>query len=118
KTLAELRQEIQAKLADGYLIDPIVQLKLDEINSLTLSVSGMVAKTGTMKFTPHMTIVDVIAQSGGFTPLARKNMVKVIRVVGGEKQTYKLPVEMMSDGERPSFQMAPADEVYVPERPW
>src|SRR5438874_9358275 len=35
KTLAELRDEIQTKLGDGYLIDPIVQLKIDEINSLT-----------------------------------------------------------------------------------
>jgi polysaccharide export outer membrane protein len=95
-----------------------VSLTIAEINSLTVSVSGMVAKTGPLKFTPGMTIVDAIAGSGGFTPMARKNMVKVTRLVNGKKETYKLPVEMMAEGERPTFPMMPGDEVFVPERPW
>jgi hypothetical protein len=45
-------------------------------------------------------------------------MVKVTRTQNGAKQTYKLPVEMMSEGERPNFPMMPGDEVFVPERPW
>lgn len=118
KTVDQVASDIKARLQDGYLVEPIVQLTLAEINSLTLSVSGMVLKTGSIKFTPGMTIVDVIAQSGGFTPMARKNMVKVIRSVDGKKETYKLPVEKMSEGERPNFAMMPGDEVYVPERPW
>jgi polysaccharide export outer membrane protein len=118
KNLGEVRQEIQKRLADGYLNDPIVSLTIVELNSLTVNVSGMVAKTGTLKFTPGMSIIDVIAQSGGFTPMARKNMVKVTRIVNGANQTYKLPVEMMAEGERPGFPMMPGDEVFVPERPW
>lgn len=118
KTLGEVRDVIKQKLADGYLQDPIVSLTLVELNSLTVSVSGMVARTGSLKFTNGMSIIDVIAQSGGFTPMARKNMVKVTRIVGGVPQTYKLPVEMMSEGERPGFPMMPGDEVFVPERPW
>jgi polysaccharide export outer membrane protein len=118
KTLGEVREEIRKRLADGYLNEPIVSLTLLELNSLTVNVSGMVSKTGSLKFTPGMSIVDVIAMSGGFTPMARKNMVKVTRVVNGSPQTYKLPVEMMSEGERPTFPMMPGDEVFVPERPW
>jgi polysaccharide export outer membrane protein len=118
KTLGDVRDEIKKRLADGYLKDPIVSLTLVELNSLTVSVSGMVAKTGSLKFTPGMSIIDVIALSGGFTPMARKNMVKVTRIVEGAQQTYKLPVEMMSEGERPTFPMMPGDEVFVPERPW
>jgi polysaccharide export outer membrane protein len=118
KTLIEVQNEIQKRLADGYLNEPIVSLNLVELNSLTLSVTGMVGKSGTLKFTPGLTITDVIAQSGGFTPMARKNMVKVTRDVNGSKQTYKLPVEMISEGERPNFPMMPGDEVFVPERPW
>jgi protein involved in polysaccharide export with SLBB domain len=118
KTLGEVRDEIKARLADGYLNEPIVSLTIVEINSLTVSVSGMVAKTGSLKFTSGMSIIDVIAMSGGFTPMARKNMVKVTRVVNGVPQTYKLPVEKMSEGDRPRFPMMPGDEVFVPERPW
>jgi len=118
KTLSTLRDEIRTRLADGYINDPIVALILVEINSLTVNVSGMVARTGPIKFTPGMSIVDVIALSGGFTPMARKNMVKVVRLVGNDRETYKLPVEKMSEGERPNFPMLPGDEVFVPERPW
>lgn len=118
KTLSALRDEIKSRLADGYINDPIVALTIVELNSLTVNVSGMVARTGSVKFTPGMSIVDVIALSGGFTPMARKNLVKVVRRVGNERETYKLPVEMMSAGERPNFPMLPGDEVFVPERPW
>ncbi len=118
KTLSALRDEIKNRLADGYINDPIVALSIVELNSLTVNVSGMVVRTGAIKFTPGMSIVDVIALSGGFTPMARKNMVKVVRLVGASRETYKLPVEKMSEGERPNFPMLPGDEVYVPERPW
>lgn len=118
KTADQVREEIRKRLADGFLNDPIVSLTIAEINSLSLSISGMVAKTGSVKFTPGITITEVIARSGGFTPMARKNMVKVTRVLNGVKETYKLPVERMAEGERPNFPMLPGDEIFVPERPW
>jgi protein involved in polysaccharide export with SLBB domain len=81
-------------------------------------VFGQVGTNGSVKFTPGLTITEVIAKSGGFTPLARKNMVKVTRLLNGKKQTYKIPVELIAAGERPNFPMMPGDEVFVPERPW
>ena len=118
KTPTSLQEEIRVKLADGYLKEPIVSLTVLEINSRKLLVLGQVQKTGTIKFTPGMTITEAIAQSGGFSPMARKNMVKVTRVVDGAKQIYKIPVEMIAEGSRPNFPMLPGDEVFVPERPW
>lgn len=118
KTVRDVQEEIRARLADGYLNDPVVQLTVVEINSLKCQVLGQVTKVGTVKFTPGMTIVEAIAQSGGFTPLARKNMVKVTRTLEGKKETYKIPVEMIAEGKRPNFPMMPGDEVFVPERAW
>jgi protein involved in polysaccharide export with SLBB domain len=118
KTVRDVQEEIRSRLADGYLRDPVVSLTVVEINSLKCSVFGQVAKSGTIKFTPGMTIVEAIAQSGGFSPLARKNMVKVTRTLEGKKETYKVPVEMIAEGRRPNFPMMPGDEVFVPERAW
>jgi polysaccharide export outer membrane protein len=118
KTSRLVQEEIQQRLADGYLKDPIVSLTLVEINSLKCSVIGQVARSGTIKFTPGMTIVEAIAQSGGFSPMARKNLVQVTRTVEGKKKTYDIPVEMIAEGKRPNFQMMPGDEVFVPERSW
>ncbi|MBL0219305.1 MAG: polysaccharide export protein [Myxococcales bacterium] len=118
KTTQVVQEEIRSRLADGYLKDPVVSLTVVEVNSLKCAVFGQVLHSGSIKFTPGMTVTEAIAQSGGFAPLARKNMVRVTRVVDGKKQTYKLPVEMMGEGKRPNFPMMPGDEIFVPERPW
>jgi protein involved in polysaccharide export with SLBB domain len=89
------------------------------VNSRQLSISGEVAKDGKIKYTPGMTIVDAIAQSGGFTPMAKKNHVKVIRrELEGTEVTYRIPVGAIQDGKRPNFYVAPDDRVFVPERIW
>lgn len=118
KTAKSIQDEIQHKLADGFLIDPIVSLTVLEINSRKLSVLGQVQRSGSIKFTPGMTITEAIAQSGGFSPMARKNMVKVTRQISGKTEIYKIPVEMIAEGSRPNFPMMPGDQVFVPERPW
>lgn len=114
RTKGEIQKEIQTRLADGYLNDPVVSLTVVEINSLRCTVSGQVVKNGDIKFTPGMGIVEAIAQSGGFTPLARKNMVQVTR----GKDTYDIPVEMIAEGKRPNFPVMPGDRIFVPERTW
>ncbi|HEY1813786.1 MAG TPA: polysaccharide biosynthesis/export family protein [Kofleriaceae bacterium] len=116
KDANQVKTEIQQRLADGYLVNPTVSVSVVERNSLHCSVFGQVAHSGTIKFTPHMTIVEAIAQSGGFAPLARKNFVQVTRTVGPRKETYQLPVEMIGEGKRPNFEMMPGDQVFVPER--
>lgn len=118
KTKQQVQEEIQERLADGYLNNPVVSLTVVEINSLKCAVFGQVMHNGSIRFTPGMTITEAIAQSGGFSPMARKNMVRVTRFVDGSKQTYKVPVELIAEGKRPNFPMMPGDEVFVPERPW
>jgi polysaccharide export outer membrane protein len=119
KTTRDVQDEIKTRLADGYLNNPVVSLTVVEINSLKCSVFGQVAHSGTIKFTPGMTIVEAIAQSGGFAPLARKNLVRVTRSLDAKrKETYDIPVELIAEGKRPNFPMMPGDEVFVPERTW
>ena len=52
KTSKAVQDEIQQKLADGFMQDPIVSLTVVEINSRKLSILGQVGKTGTLRFTP------------------------------------------------------------------
>jgi polysaccharide export outer membrane protein len=119
KHVREVQEDIHNRLTPDYLVDPVVQLTIVEMNSLTCSVLGQVMRNGTVKYTPGMTIVDAIAQSGGFSPLARKNLVRVTRSTeDGKKLHYEIPVEMIGEGKRPNFQLMPGDEVFVPERSW
>jgi protein involved in polysaccharide export with SLBB domain len=117
KLSAALKREIRDKLADGYLVNPVVSVSVLEINSRKISVSGQVTKNGTIKYIPNMTIVDAIAQSGGLTPMARANAVRVTRSdKDGKTNTYVLPFEMILEAKRPNFPMLPGDQVYIDTR--
>jgi protein involved in polysaccharide export with SLBB domain len=117
KSPTVMRKEIHDKLLDGYLVNPIVSVTVLEINSRKVSVSGEVIKDGTIRFVPGMSIVEAIAQSGGFTPMAQKNDVRVTRtLVGNKDKTYVIPVEAIQSGHRPNFPLAPGDRIFVPER--
>jgi polysaccharide export outer membrane protein len=116
KTVQELQDEIRAKLADGYLRDPVVNISLTESNSTKVSVFGQVQRAGTIHYQAGMSIVDAIAQSGGFTPMAKKNEVQVTRVEKGHKVTYSVPVQAIGEGDRPNFEINAGDVIFVPER--
>ncbi len=107
---------IQKKLKDGYLRNPYVTVVVKEYNSKKVFVLGQVAKPGTFPIEGDINIVQAITLSGGFTQLARKNSVIVTRVEEGVETRIQVPVERISEGLSPNFQLKPGDIVYVPER--
>jgi polysaccharide biosynthesis/export protein len=116
KRISELEADIQARLADGYLREPVVSITLMEANSQRVTIYGQIDKAGTIPYVTGMTIVEAIAQSGGFKAMAKKNEVQVTRVVEGKKVTFTVPVDAIGAGQRPNFSMEPGDVVFVPER--
>src|SRR5262252_8927626 len=79
----EIQQLIVARLKDRYLKDPQVVVTIKDRNSQKISVLGQVAKPGQVAYYPNMTIVDAIANAGGFTGIAAKNSVNLRREVHG-----------------------------------
>jgi polysaccharide biosynthesis/export protein len=114
--VAELEESIRKRLADGYLREPVVSITLMEANSQRITVYGQVEKASTIPFVSGMTIVEAIAQSGGFRAMAKKNAVQVTRIVDGKKVSFTVPVDAIGEGRRPNFAMEPGDTVFVPER--
>jgi polysaccharide export outer membrane protein len=62
-----------------------------------------------------MTIIQALANAGGFTKLAGRNDVKVTRVGEGVEQTFTLRAGDMQKGDAPNFDLKPGDIVWVPE---
>ena len=113
KTPLQIGEEIQAKLADGYLRDPQVSVLVKEFNSRKVSVFGEVRHGAILPFSDGMTIVEAISAAGGFTPRAWENAVKVTR----KAKEFTVPVEAIANGSAPVFYMRPGDAVYVPKSP-
>lgn len=117
-TPEEIEEEIRARLANGYLVNPQVSILVTEYRSKKVSVFGQVQEPGTLGFVEGMTIVETISRAGGFTGMASKNSVKVTRIVGEAKKRFTIPVEAIGEGQAANFFVRPGDIVFVPERLW
>ncbi|MFH2059626.1 MAG: polysaccharide biosynthesis/export family protein [Pseudomonadota bacterium] len=55
----------------------------------TYYVSGEVNKPNSYKFEQELTVIKAITMAGGFSKIAAKNKVKIIRIVNGEKRIFQ-----------------------------
>ncbi|MCG8639644.1 MAG: SLBB domain-containing protein [Desulfobacterales bacterium] len=55
----------------------------------TYYVSGEVNKPDSYKYDPELTVIKAVTMAGGFSKIAAKNKVRIIRVVNGEKKVFQ-----------------------------
>jgi polysaccharide export outer membrane protein len=112
----EIQQLLVAKLKEGYLKNPQITVTVKERNSQKIAVFGQVARPGQVGYYPNMTIVDAIANAGGFTPIAAKNSVNLRREVSGKIETHIFPVADIAEGRSQNVMVLPGDVLVVDER--
>jgi polysaccharide export outer membrane protein len=116
KTPQGVEREIQTRLADGYIKDPSVSVRVTDYRSRKVSVFGQVRSPGTFGFSENMSVVEAITRAGGFTGMAKKNAVRITRMNGAAKESIIVAVEDIGQGRAPNFLLRPGDVVFVPER--
>jgi protein involved in polysaccharide export with SLBB domain len=112
----QIQQRLADRLRDGYLKNPQVTVLMKEWNSRKISVLGQVQKPGSVVYYPHMTIVDAIAQAGGFTGIAAKNSVSLRREAGGKVESHIYRVADITEGRSSNVLVLPGDVLVVEER--
>ena len=116
KTPIQLEGEIAGKLAD-IVANPKVNVVVKEVNSNQVSVLGEVKEPGMYKLTNKATVLDVVAQAGGFTEYAKKSKLIVLREgPTGEQRRIELNVQdhiKGKTGARDLFCVLPYDKIYV-----
>jgi len=78
-TLVKVQDEIQKRLADGYMKYPIVSVSLTESRSRKFSVYGEVIKPGAYPIEEDITVLKAISIAGGFTKYGSSSRVKILR---------------------------------------
>jgi protein involved in polysaccharide export with SLBB domain len=116
KTPPDVEKEIEHRLADGFIKNPSVSVRITEYRSRKVSVFGQVRSPGTFGFTENMSVVEAITKAGGFTGMAKKNSVRVTRINGKNTERIVVAVEDIGQGRAPNFLLRPGDVVFVPER--
>ena len=113
KTAVELQQDVAAKLSK-FVVQPVVNVMVKQVNSLKISVLGEVRKPDMYKIKNRVNVLDAIAMAGGFTDLAKPSRVVVIRTTSAGPQRIKVNVrQLVAEQGGAPFYLQAGDTVYV-----
>jgi polysaccharide biosynthesis/export protein len=115
RTPRDLETDISSKLKD-YISEPEVTVIVQEIRSQKFNVLGMVMRPGSFTLTKPMTVIDAIAQAGGFRDFAKQKDIYVLRRDPNGKQT-RLPFnykDVVKNNSGQGLELESNDTVIVP----
>jgi polysaccharide biosynthesis/export protein len=99
-----------------YITNPQVTVSVSEINSRRIYVSGEVNKSGAYQLLPHMTVLQALSGSGGFTAFARIKSIYVLRNENGKAIRIPFNYKEAITGKNlaQNIELQPGDVVVVP----
>ena len=100
-TLSSVQQEVEKRLADGYMNYPVVSVSLKETRSRKFFVYGEVIKPGPYLLEENTTILHAISMCGGFTKFGSSSHVKLLRPKVDQPgyETIKVNIKAVMDGD-------------------
>jgi polysaccharide export outer membrane protein len=99
-----------------YITNPQVTVSVTEINSRRIYVNGEVSKAGAYQLLPHMTVLQALSGSGGFTAFARIKNIYVLRTENGKPVRLPFNYKEAISGRNPeqNIELQPGDVIVVP----
>jgi polysaccharide export outer membrane protein len=114
-TPEEAEQAIETILASRYLRNPSVTVFVKNSASLNVTVSGAVGGQGVVPIRGRMTLSDVLARSGGVSPIGKKRQVVLYREdTDGQVKAYVMDYQKILDANMRDPLIVGNDRIYVP----
>lgn len=113
KSVRQFEQEIETAYGANYLQNPDVTVFVKESAGQRVTIDGEVNKAGIVPVTSTATLLDVIAQSGGFRPVADERKVYVYRDIDRRKLVANYDVRAIREGKAPNPRIYGGDVVVV-----
>jgi polysaccharide export outer membrane protein len=111
--------EIKLRLTERYkefCKDPSVAVRV-EYTPRYVYFDGFIGRPGQVPFLPFqtMTFARAVANAGGISPRGSRQGIKLIRIIDGQERTFSINMDEIHSGEKPDFQLADGDRIYVSE---
>jgi len=105
-----------AKAAAKFFEEPSVSVVVKEIKSRNVSITGQVTKPGSYELTSGMTVLQLIAVSGGLLEYADAKNIIVMRKENGRDRAFKFNYKdvMKQKNVEQNIALKPGDIVLVP----
>lgn len=116
QTTQQLQETITAKL-QTYMTHPEVTVTVMQINSQKFNILGRVTKPGSYPLTTTTTVLDAIADAGGFQDFAKKSKVYILRSkpnTGEERLAFNYNDVIKGKHSEENIRLQAGDTVVVP----
>ena len=116
KTPLQLEEDITQRLK-AYITDPQVAVIVQKINSEKYNILGRVSKPGSYSLTTSTTVLDAIAEAGGFLDFAKEKSIYILRErPGGGEERIPFNYKEVIKGKKPqqNITLQPHDTIIVP----
>lgn len=93
-----------------------VTISVEQVNSYTVSVLGEVKTPGRFNFQNQATVLDALAEAGGFTAFASSNRIIILRTENGQVTRIPFNYRSVTRGRNapPQLLVYPGDIIMVP----
>jgi len=104
------------QLATKYIEEPTVTVVVKQINSRKVYITGQVAKPGPYPLMGPLTVLQLIALSGGLQEYADSENISVVRTVNGKPTRSRFNYKDFTRGKNleQNIELKPGDQVIVP----
>ena len=106
-TVGDLQDQLRTGLGEGYLNDPRVTVEV--LNYRPFFILGEVSNAGEYPFRDGLTVLQAVAQAGGFSYRADKQTIFLLRQGQTEEEKYDI------ENGRPVY-VSPGDTIRIGER--
>jgi polysaccharide export outer membrane protein len=100
RTIPDLENDIEKRYGAKFLQNPEVSVFMKESAGLRVTVDGVVIKPGIYPVSSTTTLLQIIAQAGGFQEIADESKLYVFRQFGGKKIVANYDVKLIRSGKR------------------
>lgn len=114
-TLPEIQEDVQNRLAGGYMEYPVVSVSLRETHSKKFVVYGQVMRPGAYPVEEKMTLLRAITVAGGFTVSGSTGRIKLLRLKPESNEVDVIESDMPAilNGENQDVTVLPGDTIVV-----
>lgn len=110
-------KKIAALYADGYLVNPQVNVFIEEFRSGKATILGQIMRPGLYELQNQMTLLELISSAGGLTDDAGRTATikREAAAAGGEEEVITIDLkELVENGDtRLNVQIQPGDSIYI-----
>jgi polysaccharide export outer membrane protein len=109
-------QELIAEKLKSYINNPQVTVTVTDIRSKKAFITGEVLRPGSYSLNAQTSVLQLIAQAGGFTPFAKRDSIVILRTEDGKMTRMKFQYKEVVKGNKAeqNIDLHPGDTVVVP----